>query len=282
MNKRLILTILTLIAASFACSLQNIEMKTIETQAVIIAEPLPDNTDETELIFQMSGGKFFLHPGAQGLVDGTITYNVAQWEPEFTRSSNTYKVTQVDPFRLSGIPSGDIINRWDFGLTSAVPLNLSITGGASKNEFDFSGLQLSRLDITQGASETDIRFDTPNPTIMEDFIFKTGASSAEIFGLINANFERMTMSAGAGEYKLDFSGTLTHDVYVEIKAGVSNLTITIPSGMKVVVNNKGTISNINTTGTWMVTDNTYTTLTEGYTLTVDLNMAVGNINLKQQ
>lgn len=282
MNKRLIIAILVLVLSSFACSLQNIEMRTIETQEVVIAESLPDNNNETELVFQMSGGKFMLNPGAQGLVNGTITYNVEQWEPEFTRSNNTYKITQVDPFRLSGIPSGDVVNRWEFGLTTALPLNISVTGGASENEFNFSGLQISQLAITQGASETDIRFDVPNPIVMKDFTFKTGASSADIYGLINANFERMSMSAGAGDYKLDFSGTLTHDVYVEIKAGVSNMSITIPSSMKVVVNNTGAISNINTTGTWMLTDNTYTTLNEGYTLTIDLNMAVGNVNLKQQ
>lgn len=282
MNKRLIIAIVVLVLSSFACSLQNIEMRTIETQEVVIAESLPDNNDETELVFQMSGGKFMLNPGAQGLVNGTITYNVEQWEPEFTRSNNTYKITQVDPFRLSGIPSGDVVNRWEFGLTTALPLNISVTGGASENEFNFSGLQISQLAITQGASETDIRFDVPNPIVMKDFTFKTGASSADIYGLINANFERMSMSAGAGDYKLDFSGTLTHDVYVEIKAGVSNMSITIPSSMKVVVNNTGAISNINTTGTWMLTDNTYTTLNEGYTLTIDLNMAVGNVNLKQQ
>ncbi len=282
MNKRLIIAIVVLVLSSFACSLQNIEMRTIETQEVVIAESLPDNNNETELVFQMSGGKFMLNPGAQGLVNGTITYNVEQWEPEFTRSNNTYKITQVDPFRLSGIPSGDVVNRWEFGLTTALPLNISVTGGASENEFNFSGLQISQLAITQGASETDIRFDVPNPIVMKDFTFKTGASSADIYGLINANFERMSMSAGAGDYKLDFSGTLTHDVYVEIKAGVSNMSITIPSSMKVVVNNTGAISNINTTGTWMLTDNTYTTLNEGYTLTIDLNMAVGNVNLKQQ
>ena len=67
-----------------------------------------------------------------------------------------------------------------------------------------------------------------------------------IYGLLNANFEKMSMSAGAGNYKLDFSGFLTHDVHVEIKAGVSNISISVPSDIQVVVNNKGTISNINT------------------------------------
>jgi len=279
MKKQLTLTILVLIIASFACSVQNIEMRTTEIQETVISEPLPDNTDEIELAFQMTGGQFSLYPGAQGLVNGTITYNVDQWEPEFTRSKNTFKIKQVNPMRITGIPSDDVINTWDLALTYARPLDLTIEGGASKNEFDLSGLQIKNLTIKQGASETTVRFDVPNPFPMENFSFTTGASSAEIYGLGNANFRRMTMSAGAGDYTLDFSGALSQDAVVDIKAGISNLKIIIPAGTKAVVDNQGTVSNINTQGTWLVTDNTYTTLSEGITLTITLNMAVGNINL---
>jgi hypothetical protein len=282
MNKKILFVIIVLVLASFACSIQNVKMRTIETQEVEISEPLPTSDSETELVFKMAGGKFLIHPGAQGLVDGTIIYNVEQWEPEFTRRNNAFKITQVDSFRLSGIPAGDVVNLWDLKLTNTLPLNITITGGASQNEYNFSGLKISQLAITQGASETDIRFDIPNSILMQSFTFSTGASSAEIYGLLNANFEKMSMSAGAGNYKLDFSGFLTHDVHVEIKAGVSNISISVPSDIQVVVNNKGTISNINTSGTWLVSDTIYRTLNDGYTLTIDLNMALGNVNLKQQ
>jgi len=279
MKKQLVIVILTLVIASLSCSIQNVSMNTIETQEVTVTEPLPGNLEETELLFQMTGGEFTIHPGAVGLVDGTINYNVEQWEPQFTRSNFQYHIKQVDPFRFSGIPSGDVINQWDLSLTNALPLNLTIEGGASDNEFDFSGLQLTNLDIRQGASQTVIRFQQPNPIRMEELSFTTGASSVEIYGLGNANFEQMTMSAGAGDYTLDFTGPLTQDAVVDIKAGISNLTIIIPANMKAIVDNKGTVSNINSEGTWMLTDNTYTTLAEGYTMTINLDMAVGNVNL---
>jgi hypothetical protein len=127
-----------------------------------------------------------------------------------------------------------------------------------------------------------IWFDTPNPLNMEEFVFTTGASSAKLYGLANANFATMTMSSGAGDYTLDFSGTLSQDSVVDIKAGISNITIIIPAGMRAVVNNEGTVSNINTKGTWLVTDDTYTTLEEGLTLTINLDMAVGNVNLTHE
>lgn len=279
MKKQLIITVLVLLLASIACSLQNIQMKTIETRVVNVSEALPDNANETELTFKMTGGEFALLPGAEGLVNGNITYNVEQWEPEFTRRQNFYEIKQVNPFSFSGIPTGDVENTWNLFLTNALPLKINIEGGASENEFDFTGLQLTNLKIVQGASDTTIRFDAPNPLVMEDFAFTTGASSAKIFGLGNANFKTMTMSGGAGDYTLDFSGSLSQDATVDIKAGISNITIIIPANMKAVINNQGTVTNINTQGTWLLTDNTYTTLKEGFTLTINLDLSVGSVTL---
>ncbi len=279
MKKQVIAAVFVLMLASFACSVQNIEMKTIDTQVVTIAEPLPTDLAGTELVFNMTGGKFNLSPGADGLVNGSITYNVERWEPEFTRSTYYYEIKQKNPYSITGIPTGDIENHWDFGLSTVLPLDLTIEGGASENTFDFTGMQLTNLSIIQGASETEVRFDTPNPVLMKEFSFKTGASSAKLYGLGNANFISMNLSCGAGDYTLDFSGTLSMESTVDIKAGVSNLTIIIPADMNAAVVNHGMVSNINTQGTWLVTDETYTTMVDGPRLTINLDMAVGNTNL---
>lgn len=279
MKKQVIFAILGLVIAAMACSIQNIEMKTIGTQVVNINEPLPEDLAETELIFNMTGGKFDITPGAEGLVNGSITYNVEQWEPEFTRSNYYYEIKQRNAFNITGIPTGNIKNHWELGLSTVLPLDLTIEGGASENTFDFSGLRLTQLNIVQGASDTTIRFDTPNPVLMQDFIFKTGASSAKIYGLGNANFVSMNMSCGAGDYTLDFGGSLAQDSTVDIKSGMSNITIIIPADMNATINNQGTVSNINTQGTWLVQNETYQTMVVGPTLTINLDMAVGNVNL---
>ncbi|KUK92602.1 MAG: hypothetical protein XE06_1221, partial [Anaerolineaceae bacterium 46_22] len=62
MKKQVIAAVFVLMLASFACSVQNIEMKTIDTQVVMIAEPLPTDLAGTELVFNMTGGKFNLSP----------------------------------------------------------------------------------------------------------------------------------------------------------------------------------------------------------------------------
>ncbi len=135
------------------------------------------------------------------------------------------------------------------------------------------------LKIIQGASKTTVHFEAPNPVIMDEFAFTTGASSASLTGLGNANFNTMSFSAGAGDYTLDFTGTLSHDATVDIKATISNITIIIPAGTKAVIINDGTVSNFNTEGTWLLSNDTYTTMEEGPTLTINLDMAVGNVTL---
>jgi hypothetical protein len=279
MKKPLIAVLIMLIIASFACSIQNFSMQTTETQMVTISEDLPQNANEADLVFKMTGGTFSINPGAQGLVNGSIVYNVEQWQPEFTRRNDYFEIKQANPLRFSGIPSDDVENNWDLMLSTAIPIDLTIEGGASENSFNFTGVQLTNLKVLQGASDTTLSFEGHNPIPMKHLSFTTGASSAELLGLGYANFESMTMSCGAGDYTLDFSGGLSRDVRVDIKAGISNIRIIIPAETKAVVNNQGTVSNINTKGTWLLTNDTYTTLQSGYTLTINLDMAIGNVNL---
>lgn len=279
MKKQFIIAIVILIMAGFACSIQNIQMETVETRVVNVAEALPGNTNETELIFKMTGGQFTINPGSDQLANGSIVYNVEHYEPEFTRRDNYLEIKQVEPFRFTGLPIGDVENIWNLEITEVLPLDLRIEGGASENIFNFSGLQLTRLSIIQGGSDTTIRFEVPNPVPMDEFSFTTGASSARLYGLANAGFRRMSMSAGAGNYTLDFGGILSQDTVVDIKAGVSNITLIIPAEMRAVVNTQGTVTNINTRGTWLVSNDQYSTLMEGNTLLINLDMAIGNITL---
>lgn len=279
MKKQVVMLISVLLLATLACSLQRFQVETGEPQIVFVNEPITDKNLESQLVFKMGGGNFIITPGADGLVTGSIKYNVAAWAPEFIRRDQYFEIRQENPFRINTIPIGNVENTWELGLNSALPINLTIEGGASENNFDFSGVTLTNLKITQGASDTTIQFNHPNPVVMQDFTFTTGASSARLLGLANANFKRMTMSGGAGNYTLDFSGNLSQDAVVDVKAGVSNFTIIIPAGIKAIIVNNGAVINVNTQGTWLLTDQTYTTLNEGFTLRINLDLSVGNVTL---
>ena len=138
-------------------------------------------------------------------------------------------------------------------------LDLTINAGAYKGRLDLSGLKLHRLEINDGASDGDIKFNVPNPESMEKLVYRTGASKVNLYGLANANFVDMTFDSGAGDYLLDFSGTLNQDATVSIHTGVSSLTIVIPAGMHAIITNSGAITNVTPVGTWTVSDNRYET-----------------------
>jgi len=283
MNKKLIVPVLMLILVSLACSTSiNIpEMDISETQVINLNLPIANSSTVSLIDIRMGGGSLVIAPGASGLIDGTITYNVADWEPSINQQSNDYSLKQDKAYRVTGIPSEKIINKWDLRFSNQVPLDINIEAGAYKGTFDFSGLQIQDLEINEGASETTINFDQPNPDLMENFVYKTGASSVKLYGLANANFKKMDFTSGAGSYVFDFSGVLQQDATLNIKSAVSSIKIVLPEGMKVVIDNEGSVSNINTEGTWTIKNNTYSTMGEGYTLTIVINMAVGNIDLVQ-
>ncbi|MCL4562530.1 MAG: toast rack family protein [Chloroflexi bacterium] len=283
MKPQLYAVIAVLLLASLACSI-NINIPNIQTgptQILTVNEPLPSGNEVTSVNIGMGAGTFKLSGGASVLVDGTIKYNVDSWKPTIERSGNSLSIQQGNN-SINGIPTKNIVNDWDLKLNNTVPMDLDISAGAYKGTLDLSGLHLRNLAISDGASESEVTFSTPNPEQMDRLTYKTGASKVDLTGLGYANFSQMTFDGGAGSYTLDFSGKLSRDAAVTIRAGVSSLTVLIPAGMNARITNSGGLSNINAQGTWTVTDNVYSTSGSGPTLNVTIEMGVGSLKLIAQ
>ncbi len=285
MKRPLIAVLIIMMLATLACSINiNIpELKTGPTQTFNINEPVPSSSAAARLNIEMGAGTLSLAPGTDGLVTGTIKYNVPIWQPKVDHpSSNEVTISQGSTQNFQGVPSSNITNDWQLLVNTGVPLDLNIKAGAYTGTLDMTGLHLHSLSITDGAAKTRVTFNSPNPEKMDNFSYTTGASQVELRGLANANFASMNFLSGAGDYTLDFTGKLAQDTTVNIESGVSNMTIIIPSGMNVKVINQGAISNIEPQGTWMVNDNTYSISGEGYNLTIHVNMSLGNLKLVHQ
>ena len=141
------------------------------------------------------------------------------------------------------------------------------------------GVPITQLKIQDGASKGTVTFDTPNPVRMSTFSYKTGASSINLTGLGNANFEDMIFEGGTGNYELDFSGALQDDANVRITAGLSNMRITVPAGTPCKVTVTGGLSNISPRGTWTISNNVYEQTGTGPLLTINIEMGLGNLDL---
>ncbi|MBC8496533.1 MAG: hypothetical protein ISS57_10065 [Anaerolineales bacterium] len=287
MRKIYLLTAITTLAlAALACGVNfNLPITTdIKTGPTIIKEiriPASGTDDAAELTLAFGAGELLLSPGAEdALLEGTATYNVEDLRPETQIEGNRVKISNGN-LEINGIPNfqTEIKNIWDFDLGES-PLDLTIKAGAYVGELELGGLNLIKLHISDGAADVRLNFAEPNQDVMQSLRYETGASNIEMTNLANANFETMIFQGGAGNFELDFSGELQGDAEVFIETGLSNITITIPEGVHAEITVEGGLSNITTRGDWQVSGSTYSQEGHGPTLTINVEMGAGNLNLR--
>lgn len=269
---------LSLAACDFHISLP-VTQKVGPTVTDNIDLPVPsDSTGTVDLSLSFGAGTLKVHPGTDALVTGTATYNIADFKPVVTQDGNTAQIEQGN-WRLTGIPDlGNLENEWDLSL-GTLPMNLTIDAGAYEAEYEFGGLALANLTISDGAADVKMNFASPNLTEMSLLNYSTGASNVSLTGLANANFASLEFGSGAGNYTLDFSGTLQRNASVSIETGVSNTTLVIPAGIPVQITVDGGLSNVTYGGDWTHNGNLYTQDGQGPVLTIVVQMGAGNLTI---
>lgn len=237
----------------------------------------PDAKD-INLKLKFGAGELNLTPGAEMLVEGTATYNYKEFKPGISIDGGDVEVRigEKDFSMVSGF--NDIKNVWDLQLGDQ-PMSLSIDAGAYDGTYEFGGLALTRLDISDGAADVELSFSEPNQTEMSTFTYSTGASNVKLMGLANANFTLLDFSSGAGDYTLDFSGDLKRDASIKVESGLSNLIIVVPEGVDAVVTVEGGLMNVSTNPSWERSGSDYIQKGEGPTLTFIIEMGAGNLTL---
>lgn len=273
----LIVLMLATLACSFNVNLPDLQSKTGPTEKFTVDQPIPAGNGVKDVSIAMGAGTLNLSGGANSLINGTVEYNVSQWKPILTEDGDKVTIKQEN---LDNLPvPRNLVNDWTIQLNSSTPMDLHVAAGAYQGTLDLGGLRLQNLSIADGASQVTVNFNTPNPEVMGTLSYKTGASQVKLYGLANANFNDLEFESGAGNYTLDFTGTLQRDANVTVKSGVSQITLIVPTGMPAKVMIDGALNNINTEGSWTHNNNTYEVAGQGPTLTVNINMGVGNLNL---
>ena len=274
----LLVLAIVLLGCSFTVNVPTVDTST--TSEFDIKQPLPAGSTNAEVDLEMGGGKLNISGGSSQLVEGSVLYNVPDWKPTLSVNGNNVLISQNHTSNV-GIPSGKIKNNWDLKL-GVTPLSLRVSAGAYEGTLDLSGLSLTDLEISDGASQAVVRFDTKNPVEMQRLTYKTGASDVKLLGLANANTSEITFASGAGSYTLDFSGELSRDMNVKISSGLSQVKVIVPDNTHAIVNLTGGISNIDLDGTWITNGTQYEAKGSGSLITIDINMAVGNLVLVNQ
>jgi hypothetical protein len=246
-----------------------------------IDEAAPEDGESAQVRIEMAGGVLNISGGGASLVSGTVEYNLTEWAPEIRRDANLVRIQQ----NVQTIPiprrGANVINRWDLQLGNT-PMELQIDAGAYEGTLDLSGVPLLGFNLNSGASNTVIRFDSPNPEILSLMEFRTGASNVELYGLGNANFSDLRFRGAAGNYTLDFTGEMRQPSSAYIEGAVGEVTIIVPADSAVEATVLGGLRNIDTQGNWQITDNVCSTGGTENLMEIRVNMSVGNLRLISQ
>ena len=283
MNRKLLPVLLVLVLGLTACGFHiSIPITTltpgpVQTDQINVPVPV-ETTQAVNLSLAFGAGTLKVQPGASALVSGIATYNIADFKPIVTSNGSTVRIEQGN-WHLTGIPDlSNIKNEWDLSLGTHL-LNLSIEAGAYHADYQLGGLALTNLTVKDGASDVKMNFASPNLAEMSLLNYETGASNVSLTGLGNANFTSLVFHSGAGNFTLDFSGTLKRDGSVNIETGVSNSTLVIPSGIPVQLTVDGGLSNVTYDSNWSKNGSLYTQEGTGPQLTFVVHLGAGNLTL---
>ncbi len=278
MSNKLLFAILALALASVACGFSLPQTKSTGPDVTdAISVDAPDG--EATLALSFGAGKLSVVPGADGkLVSGTATYNLPDFKPEVIQSGTDVEIRQGN-YKVNGIPTTqDVKNEWTLEL-GAAPMSLSVNAGAYEGTLDLGGLSLTNLNVNDGAAQVTVDFSSPNKVKMNSLRYQTGASNVNLLNLSNANFTSLVFEGGAGNYKLDFGGTLLRDASVNIRAGMSNVTLVIPDGLSVQVTVDSGLSNVSTPAGWTKNGDVYRQDASGAMLTIVIEVGAGNVQI---
>ncbi|MBW3552103.1 MAG: hypothetical protein KY466_01265 [Gemmatimonadetes bacterium] len=181
-------------------------------------------------------GKLMIAPSLGGgeLYRMGLRYDSDLFEPITRYRSGRLEVGVEGTGRSIKLRNSDA-GELDLRLSPDVSMDLDLEFGAVEADLELGGLRVARLEIETGASDTDVRFSTPNPTECERLGISMGAATLEVEGLGNANCAAIDVDGGVGEITLDFSGDWRRSMEADITMALGSLTLIVPSDVGVRV-----------------------------------------------
>jgi hypothetical protein len=134
------------------------------------------------------------------------------------------------------------------GLAPSVSLDLRLEFGAGQAAVELGGMAVRRLEVATGASETDIRWTSPNRVDAEEVRLASGASRLRVSGLGNARAERVRYEGGVGEAVLEFDGDWRGHPEVSVEMGLGTVTLRFPRSLGVRLESRSTLARFSPAG----------------------------------
>jgi hypothetical protein len=181
-------------------------------------------------------GRLSVKPAEPGaLYRMELRYDEETFEPVAEYDGNRLELGVKSIRNRISWPKNRDSGEMTLSLARNVPMDLDLEFGAVRADVDLGGLQMTRLDLSTGASESRVDISEPNPVRMESAGFEVGAADFHVRSLGNLNAEVITVDAGVGNVVLDFRGSWQGDASVSVDMGLGALELRFPEGLGVKV-----------------------------------------------
>lgn len=245
--------------------------------------------DDLRVLVEFGVGRFRLGPGPDALLYRmNLRYDARAFDP----------VTEYDAARRRlrvGVEGrnlrGDRINyperpeqQLELQLSPSVPASLDLFFGAGTAEVDLGGLSLRGAEIKGGASESIVRFSTPNRIACDRLSFEVGAIDLKVTQLGNARCSRIELKGAAGSLTLDFTGEWPENAatQVAIAVGLGAVRLRVPEELGVEVSVERFLTSFDRSGLRRRGDRYYSANYEGASakLLLDIKAAIGSVEIE--
>jgi len=116
-----------------------------------------ENARSVRADLRMGAGELKVTGGADRLMEGDFSYNVAEWKPKLNYDvSRTTGELSVRQGQGKGIPGGNLRNKWDLRFNDDVPTEMVVEMGAGESDLDLDSLDLTGLTLHMGAGKTTV------------------------------------------------------------------------------------------------------------------------------
>lgn len=199
----------------------------------------PKNAQSVRAQLKMGAGELNLTGGADQLMEGDFSYNVAEWKPEVSYDVSGDKgelIVKQGGSEGSNL-TGEARNEWDISMNDELPTDLVVQMGAGESDLDLDGLTLTGLKLQMGAGKTTVDL-TGNYAQSFDSSIQGGVGEATVelpsevgvkakaqagLGKINAE----GLKKVGGSYVNDAYGESDVTLSVDVKGGVGEINLEV-------------------------------------------------------
>ncbi len=195
------------------------------------------NVQQAQVSIQLGSGDLAIKPSSGvNLLEGEFIYNLTDLKPiieyQVERDQGNLAVRQSDQIRWNQIAK-EVRNEWNLELTPQIPLMLRVDVNAGQGQLELGGLRLLGLTMTIGSADVTVRFQQPNLAQLEQIYVRSDAARLTFENLGHAHLQEMVLDGGIGTYTFDLNGAWQQSAQLDIRCGVSHLTLSLPSDIGV-------------------------------------------------